>query len=207
MKLSQYLWNENKHLALISLNSKFVQGINNGSLPRNKFQEYIAQDYYFLESFARAYGLAISKCLDINSIRTLSELLYGVSKELLLHETYSNKWGIDLNNNQIHEITKEYTDFLRQTSIDSNCIEILAAMIPCMRLYAWIGSNLSKPSLTNPYKDWIKTYSDESFEKLAKSLEDLIDSYKGDFKSNELNNLYERAMILEGDFFNAYSNF
>ena len=61
MQASQKLWENNYHLASLSLNTKFVQGIKNGDLPKTKFQDYIAQDYYFLESFARAYGLAVSK--------------------------------------------------------------------------------------------------------------------------------------------------
>ena len=207
MKLSYELWTNNKGIALVSLNSKFIKGINNGDLPKKNFQKYIAQDYFFLESFARAYGLAVSKCLDINSIRILSKLRLGVSNELILHENYATRWGINLTNNQIEKETKEYTDFLSETSMNLSCIEILSAMTPCMRLYSWIAKNLSKPKSDNPYKEWIQTYSDDSFEELAKSLEYTIDSYKGTYDINQLNNLYKKAMILEGNFFNAYSDF
>jgi len=207
MNLSNYLWENNKEFALVSLNSKFVQGLKNGDLPKKNFQAYIAQDYFFLESFARAYGLAISKSSDINVIRILSELLFGVSEELILHENYANKWGINLSKNKIEKATQEYTDFLSQTSQNLSCVEILAAMTPCMRLYAWIGNNLSNSTSNNPYKDWIKTYSDDSFEKLAKSLENTIDSYQSSIEITQINDLYKKAMILEGNFFIAYSNF
>ena len=79
MLISNTLWESNYELALLSLKSKFVQGIKNGNLPKNIFQEYVAQDYFFLESFARAYGLAVSKSIDKNSIKVLSQLLVGVS--------------------------------------------------------------------------------------------------------------------------------
>jgi len=207
MNLSEHLWDKNRDLAFASLNSKFVQGIKNGNLPKNKFQLYIAQDYFFLESFARAYGLAISKCLDINSIRILSELLLGVSEELVLHEKYAKEWEITLTNNKIEKPTKAYTEFLRKISIESSCIEILVAMTPCMRLYAWIGKKLSSSTSNNLYKNWIITYSDENFEKLAKSLEEIIDTYKGSYDLDHLNNLYKKAMDLEVKFFEAYSDF
>ena len=207
MNLSKHLWDKNKDLALASLNSKFVQGIKNGNLPKKNFQSYIAQDYYFLESFAQAYGLAISKCFDINAIRTLSELLLGVSEELVLHENYAKEWEINLINNKIDNATKAYTDFLREISLESSCIEILVAMSPCMRLYAWIGKNLSSSTSNNLYKNWIVTYSDENFEKLAKSLEEIIDTYKGSYDLDQLNYLYKKAMDLEVKFFEAYSNF
>ena len=81
------------------------------------------------------------------------------------------------------------------------------AMTPCMRLYSWIGKNLSDMTINNPYKEWILTYSDESFDNLAKSLEKIIDNYQEPYDINQAHNLYKKAMELELDFFNAYSNF
>ena len=59
----------------------------------------------------------------------------------------------------------------------------------------------------NPYKEWILTYSDESFHNLAKSLENLIDEYDESYDIHQINFLYKKAMELELDFFNAYSSF
>ena len=207
MSLSNDLWERNFDLALQSLNTKFVQGIKTGKLPKTKFQIYVAQDYYFLESFARAYGLAISKCKDKSSIKVLSELLLGVSEELLLHESYSKKWDINLKSNFIRTETKNYTDFLENTSKNHTYLEILSAMAPCMRLYSWIGQSLIKFEENNSYKDWIVTYSDCSFDELAKSLEGLIDQRADYSQFDELNVFYTKAMKLELDFFDAYSDF
>ncbi len=180
MKITKKLWEDNYEIALLSLNTKFVQGLKNGSLPKNIFQEYLAQDYFFLETFAKAYGLAVSKSKDKYSIRKLSELLMGVSEELILHETYAKEWDIDLSNNYIKKATKNYTDFLDDTSKRLSSIK---------------------------YKEWIITYSDESFEKLADSLENLIETNKETYDINQAKYLYRRAMELELDFFNAYSDF
>ena len=207
MSLSSDLWEKNFDLALQSLNTKFVQGIKTGKLPKIKFQLYVAQDYYFLESFARAYGLAISKCEDKVSIKILSELLLGVSEELLLHESYSKKWDINLKSNFIRTETKNYTDFLENISKNNTCIEILSSMTPCMRLYSWIGQSLKEFKENNYYNDWIVTYSDSNFNELAKSLEELIDQKADYSKFDELNVFYEKAMQLELEFFDAYSDF
>ena len=207
MKITKKLWEDNYEIALLSLNTKFVQGLKNGSLPKNIFQEYLAQDYFFLETFAKAYGLAVSKSKDKYSIRKLSELLMGVSEELILHETYAKEWDIDLSNNYIKPATKNYTDFLDNVSKTLSAVEIMFAMTPCMRLYSWIGQRLLNMGFDRKYKEWIMTYSDKSFENLAKSLENLIDSYQDSFDINQANYLYTRAMELELDFFKAYSDF
>ena len=207
MKITKKLWEDNYVIALLSLNTKFVQGLKNGSLPKNIFQEYLAQDYFFLETFAKAYGIAVSKSKDKYSIRKLSELLMGVSEELILHETYAKEWDIDLSNNYIKKSTKNYTDFLVDTSKRLSSVEIMFAMTPCMRLYSWIGKSLYKEDFDNKYKEWIITYSDDSFEKLANSLENLIETNKETYDINQAKYLYRRAMELELDFFNAFSDF
>ena len=207
MLITQKLWESNDDLASLSLNTKFVQGIKNGNLPKTKFQEYLAQDYFFLESFARAYGLAVSKSRNKQTIKTLSVLLSGVSEELILHETYAKEWEIDLTTNFIEPATKKYTDFLEDVSVNLSLIEIMSAMTPCMRLYSWLGKNLSNMISDNPYKEWILTYADESFDNLAKSLENLIDEYNEYYDIDQVDFLYKKAMELELDFFNAYSSF
>ena len=207
MLITQKLWERNYNLASLSLNTKFVQGIKNGDLPKTKFQEYLAQDYFFLESFARAYGLAVSKSRNKKNIKVLSVLLSGVSEELILHETYAKEWDIDLTTNLIGPATKKYTDFLEEVSLNLSLIEIMSAMTPCMRLYSWLGKKLLNMISDNPYKEWILTYSDESFDNLAKSLENLIDEYDESYDIDQINFLYKKAMELELDFFNAYSSF
>ncbi len=207
MLITKKCWEDNYELAKQSLNTKFVQGLKTGSLPKNIFQEYLAQDYFFLETFARAYGLAVSKSKDKYSIRKLSQLLMGVSEELMLHETYAKEWDIDLSNNYIKKTTKNYTDFLDDTSKRLSSVEIMFAMTPCMRLYSWIGKSLFKEEFDNQYKEWIITYSDESFENLANSLENLIETSKESYDIDNAKYLYKRAMQLELEFFNAYSEF
>ncbi len=207
MLITKKLWDSNYELAELSLNTKFVQGLKSGKLPKNIFQDYLAQDYFFLETFARAYGLAVSKSKDKYSIRTLSQLLIGVSEELILHETYAKEWDIDLSNNYIKPATKNYTDFLDNVSKKLSAVEIMFAMTPCMRLYSWIGQRLLNMGFDKKYKEWIITYSDKSFENLAQSLENLIDSYQDSLDINQANYLYKRAMELELDFFKAYSDF
>tara|TARA_B100000965_G_scaffold238097_1_gene199586 strand:- start:386 stop:1012 length:627 start_codon:yes stop_codon:yes gene_type:complete len=207
MLITQKLWESNYDLASLCLNTKFVQGIKNGDLPKTKFQEYLAQDYFFLESFARAYGLAVSKSRNKKDIKTLSLLLSGVSEELILHESYAKEWDIDLTTNFIKPATKKYTDFLEEVSISLTFIEIMSAMTPCLRLYSWLGKNLLNMISDNPYKQWILTYSDQSFDDLAKSLEYLIDKHDNSYDIDQINLLYKRAMELELEFFNAYSSF
>tara|TARA_Y100001968_G_C19447086_1_gene766016 strand:- start:1337 stop:1963 length:627 start_codon:yes stop_codon:yes gene_type:complete len=207
MELSKELWSENIDLAYLNLNTGFVRGLQEGTLPVENFKLYIAQDSFFLEAFARAYGMAIAKSPDIKSISILSKMLNGVIEELKLHESYAEKWGVNIQKSSLNLATEAYTDFLNKTTEVGSMVEIISAMTPCMRLYAWIGKLLKEKNIvnTNPYKEWIDTYSDEDFEKLASTLEKLIDSYYTNNKIRRLRLLYNNAMKLELSFFKAYS--
>ncbi|MEL7512716.1 MAG: TenA family protein, partial [Cyanobacteria bacterium J06554_3] len=69
MSLSQTLWQSNAELAKASLTNPFVQGIGDGSLPKEKFAYYVGQDAFFLEAFARAYSIAAAKAPDWGSFQ------------------------------------------------------------------------------------------------------------------------------------------
>jgi len=131
----------------------------------------------------------------------------GASEELILHVTYAKEWDIELSNNYIKKTTINYTDILEDTSKRLSSVDIMFAMTPCLRLYSWIGKSLYKEEFDIKYKERIITYSDESIEKLADSLENLIEANKETYDINQAKYLYRRAMELELDFFNAYSNF
>jgi thiaminase/transcriptional activator TenA len=54
MTLSTRLWADNSDLAAEALAHPFVCRLGDGSLAREIFAGYVAQDAFFLESFARA---------------------------------------------------------------------------------------------------------------------------------------------------------
>jgi thiaminase (transcriptional activator TenA) len=58
MNLSTRLWADNCDLAAEALSHPFVRRLSDGSLAPEIFAGYVAQDAFFLESFARAYALA-----------------------------------------------------------------------------------------------------------------------------------------------------
>tara|TARA_Y100001968_G_scaffold321469_1_gene355913 strand:+ start:349 stop:975 length:627 start_codon:yes stop_codon:yes gene_type:complete len=207
MTISKELWDSNLDLAESSYASGFVKGIRNGDLPISNFKAYIAQDAYFLEAFANAYRIAIKKNCTRELIVTLTNMLSGVNEELRLHRSYTKKWGVNNNSIVINLSTKSYTDFLYEVTKSGDMIEIISAMTPCMRLYSYIGKKIKKEIeiKSNPYKDWILTYSNEDFENLAKSHEKIIDDYFIKKKLKTLQSLYSKAMKLELIFFNAYS--
>lgn len=203
MSLSAQLWSDNSDLAAEVLAHPFVRGIADGSLLRERFAAYLAQDAFFLESFARAYALALSRSPDTPTVLALADLIAGVREELGLHASYAGSWGIDMSDVEPLAATSAYTEFLLATAATQDVGVIYAAMAPCMRLYAWLGQSLD-PDEAGPYAQWVQTYADPGFEGIAAVLEGLLDAQAGGTPA--VRNAYRRAMRLELAFFEAAYN-
>lgn len=197
--IAQMLWQSNSDLAMSCLDHPFVQGLGDGSLPPQRFARYMEQDAYFLDSFARAYAMALAKSPDREGFFAFKNLLDGVLDELELNEQLAARHNFSLEPDPT-PATVAYTDFLLRVAAMAPVGEIVAAMTPCMRLYAWLGQELSeKLSKTSPYRDWVVTYSSPEFEGLATRLENLLDKYGKGLDNVPAN--YRRAMELEAAFF------
>jgi thiaminase (transcriptional activator TenA) len=202
MNLSSELWVENQDLAQACLEHPFVQGIGNGTLKQEKFADYVGQDAFFLEAFARAYSIAAAKAPDWQGFTTFHNLAGGVMEELNLHEGYATQWGVNLRDLEPGFATRRYTDFLLATAWGGDVGLTAAAMSPCMRLYAFLGTSLAVNGIPNhQYSDWIRTYSSVEFQPLAQQLESLVDNYASN--SSVVHSTYRYAMFCEREFFQA----
>ncbi len=200
MSLSEQLWAANADIVADVLDNPFVRGIGDGTLDTAAFAGYVAQDAFFLESFARAYALALVRSPDTDSLLTFADLIAGVREELGLHASYAARWDIDMAGVQPAAATLAYTEFLLATAATGEIGVICAAMTPCMRLYAHIGTALDATN-AGPYADWVQTYADPEFDSVAALLERLLDQHGSDTPA--VREAYRRAMRLELQFFSA----
>ena len=202
--IARALWEENGDLARAATAHPFVEGIARGTLAHERFAAYVAQDAYFLDAFARAYALALAHAPDRDGLASFARLLAGVIDELRLHDAYAARWGIALAAVAPVPATLAYTEFLLATASLRGVGETCAAMTPCMRLYAYLGRELTRrPHVDgNPYAEWISTYGSDNFERLARELERLLERYA---TFDTARGPYRRALELEIGFFDAHA--
>jgi thiaminase/transcriptional activator TenA len=201
---AEQLWAANADLADQALRHPFVRGIGDGSLPRDAFRGFVAQDAFFLDAFARAYAAALLRSPDTPTMLVFAGLVAGVRDELALHAGYAAEWDVDLTTVDAVPATLAYTEFLLATASTGSLAEICAAMTPCMRLYAHLGRSLADAGVAadNPYRAWVATYADPAFGALADQLETLLDASAAE-PSGAVAARYRRAMTLELAFFEA----
>jgi thiaminase/transcriptional activator TenA len=200
--LHDLLWRSNLRLAQSCLAHPFVQALGCGTLKADLFRAFIAQDAFFLRAFLKAYALALARCNETESIALFYELMGGVLEELELHRAYAAELEIDLERVAPSAACHAYTDFLLRTAWHTSLGETVAAVTPCMRLYAYIGGELvPKCSQEHPYRRWIEAYSGEEFGRLAGRLEALLDLVGAD--TREVRDGYRHALQCERDFFSG----
>jgi thiaminase (transcriptional activator TenA) len=201
MSLAGALWKANAERAARILAHPFVRGLGEGTLPVESFKRYVAQDAYFLEAFARAYAFCLAHGTSRDDLHGFAGLIAGVLDELKLHADYAARWQVDLSDVNPAPATRAYVDFLLETARRGELGETIAAMTPCMRLYAFLGQSLARQPVAPLYAEWISTYADPGFEALAARLEGLLDRHATGGAA--VRALYRRALELEHDFFDA----
>jgi thiaminase/transcriptional activator TenA len=201
MPLARALWEANADWAGKIRAHPFVRGLGDGSLPLDCFKRYVAQDAWFLEAFARAYAFCLAHGRSRRDLHGFAELIAGVLDELRLHAGYAARWQVELAGVEPVAATKAYVDFLLETARNGRLGETIAAMTPCMRLYAFLGRDLAKTHVAPLYTEWVATYADPGFEALACRLEALLEQHADDGAAVRAN--YRRAMALEYGFFDA----
>ncbi len=198
--LHETLWQANLDLARACLEHPFARALGDGTLDPDAFRRYVAQDTFFLRAFARAYALALARSPDRDTMARFHALIGGALEEMLLHRNYAAELGIDLAGVMPNPACRAYTDFLLRTAWHASLAETVAAMTPCMRLYAYLGCELAgRNRERHPYRRWIDTYSGREFQDLAAGMDALLDCVAWD--TPEVRESYRYAMQCELDFF------
>lgn len=160
----------------------FVDGIRRGTLARETFAYYLAQDYVFLVGYCRVFGLAAAKAPDLATMELFATLLHTtLHTEMELHREVSGRYGVsadDLEATAPSPTTQAYVDHLLATAALGGLDAIAVSLLPCQLGYAEVGKTLADEGAdrdANPYRDWIRTYADPGFQQLAATVADLVD--------------------------------
>ncbi|MDQ2805045.1 MAG: thiaminase II [Pseudomonadota bacterium] len=139
-----------------------------GTLSRERFQGYIAQDAIYLGQYSRTLAIAAAKAPDATTLRAFAaSALEAVSVEQALHEQYLAQFGLDATRMADAEPTPDclaYTSYLLAAAYHEPWEILVAALLPCFWIYWDVGRAIAaRATADNPYRAWIDTYADEAF--------------------------------------------
>lgn len=173
MKWSEEAWLKAKPVYDKILDLSFINELMDGTLDEKKFIFYIQQDAIYLSDYGKVLTGIASKLSNPDHIEKFIHFAGdSMAVEKALHESYFQI--IESNN------TKEaspscllYTSYLMKQLANAPVEVILAAVLPCFRIYKEVGDYIlaNQTKGENKYQSWINTYGGDDF---AKSVEEAM---------------------------------
>lgn len=165
MKWSEATWNTITPIYESIQNMSFIEELTNGTLPKEKFQFYMAQDSLYLAHFGRTLALIGAKIYDIDDALTYIRFAENaIVVENILHESYFKDFEVS-DKGIIAPTCHHYIHFLRSTAALEPVEVAMAATLPCFWIYKKVGDYIysNQQEENNPYQRWIETYGGEEF--------------------------------------------
>lgn len=164
------------------LEHKFLLEMSDGTLPLDKFQYYLKQDYYYLLAFVRCLGLAVAK--DDEHINELSSALHNsITVEVEKLEHIGQTLGLSIQ--ELRTVNPAptniaYTRHLLFIAYTGTPGELMAALLPCMWTYQEIGEMLSGYEAVRRhtiYGEWCDTYTSQAYRQLVTWYKQTVDHH------------------------------
>lgn len=193
MKTSERLHEAARPVWEKCLNHPFVKGIGDGTLPVEKFQYFMLQDYLYLFDYARVFALGVVKSRDPELMRTFAENVDEIlGGEMNIHRAYMKRLGIT--EKQVFEVKPaldnlSYTNYMLAAANAGGPQEIVASILACSWSYAEIGQSLAEipGAAEHPfYGEWIKSYASKEYAVVNDALIKLMDDLTDDASEEQL---------------------
>jgi len=194
----------------------FVNLLSSDTLKEKYFLNYLIQDYLFLIQFSKAWSLAILKSDTLEEMKIAANTVNDlINFEMELHIKLCGSYNISKNDLESANEENEniaYTRYVLELGYSGDFLDLLSALAPCVLGYGEIGINGKNFKIKTPmYKKWIDTYSSDEYQDVCKNVANLIDQafllrlgsdYVNTYKWNKVNKIFNKATLLEIDFWN-----
>ena len=158
----------------------FVEGLRDGTLPREAFLRYLVQDYLFLVHFSRAWALAVTKAETLDEMRACPATVHALlDEEVRLHVGTCAAEGIpeaSLFAAREAPQTIAYTRYVLDAGHAGDFLDLMAALAPCVLGYGEIGTRLAAEGHAPAYAGWIGTYAGADYQETCRAVGALIDA-------------------------------
>ena len=183
MKFSEVLFSEVKEIWDGYLEHPFVKAIGEGSLDKEKFKNYLIQDYLYLKDYAKVFAMGLVKASTMDEMKFYHESIKGIlDDETAVHVNYLKGFG--LSTEEVEEYkseltTESYTNYMIGIALKGDLKDIAMTIMPCTWSYYYIGKHLYetyKENLKdNFYTPWIEGYASNEFREYTQEWIDYID--------------------------------
>lgn len=199
------------------LNHPFIKEIGLGNLDKEKFKQYLIQDYLYLKEYAKVFCIGITKAKSTKEMKFFYEAIKGIMEdETAVHIKYLRNFKIEpeyADKEKLTLINESYTSYMQSIALKGNLKEIAVAILPCTWSYNFIGNylykNYKKGIDQNFYKDWIEVYSAKDFDDFTLQWIDYTNDLcknLSEFEKENLIEIFMKCSKFELEFWNMAYN-
>lgn len=183
---SETAWKESEKIYNEIISHPFIKELAEGSLSLDKYLGYLCQDRLYLREYARVLANIASR-LD-KADQSESFLRFALDSILVEREMHSFFLGKEQNNdgNKMTAACALYTSTLKSQTYSPVEVEA-AAILPCFVVYLKVGLHILsivQDLDSNPYKEWIKTYADNTFAESTRRAVEICDALAANASEN-----------------------
>lgn len=168
----------------------FVAGLGDGSLPRDRFVEYMAQDALYLADYARALAALATQASASDEVVFWA----GASREAIVVERELHAGHVELEAATMNPTCRGYTSYLLSLATRGSYRVAAAGVLPCFWIYADVGARLLERAgelSDHPYGDWIGLYADEAFDAEVAKAKAIVDGLAASATPEETERMHE----------------
>lgn len=175
----------------------FLIEVGNGTIKREIFEFWVAQDYVFVREAIRFLGALQLGSPDYEISLVLADSFVALKNELEMFERY--KSGLS-SRAEPTDVCRSYTDFLISTALTKGFEESFAALWCAERGYfdSWSSAKrLSKEN--NPYKAFIDRWTSDDFKKYVNWIEKTLNRLLEGVSERKLRSV-EKAFLMTANY-------
>jgi thiaminase/transcriptional activator TenA len=167
----------------------FLAELAAGTLPLEKFQYFLTQDWLYLEGFGRAVALALGRAPDSDGVtRLAARVLTPIERPL--HARLFELAGVSLAEAAATDptpATRAYMDHMLVTAGFRGLGETAAALLPCPWSYDEIGKRLAQleESPNSIYREWVGFYTSGFLRESVRAWRELLELSAAESNSAE----------------------
>jgi thiaminase len=190
------------------IQDEFNQALFVGTLPPEIFEDFIRLDKIYLKH----YGLALKQAMLCAPTEASKHQLKLFKADIISYETESLNTYLTNNLFTPNTPTKAglnplIEDYIYHVRGQDNYAQMIAALAPCLWLYASIGEQFYAQAFLpeHPYAAWIETYRDplfrEAVEQMLVLLNDCFESAKNKEERAQLKTIFLQSLQYETKLF------
>lgn len=175
MSFTDELWADTTAIRTAIDELPFLTELAEGTLDREVFRHYLAQDWLYLRDYATALAHLAVQAPDEPATSFFALAAHGANEEAQrLHATHVTNPDAVVKS----PVCQGYTDFLLTTGLRSGYAVQAAAVLPCFWIYSDVGQRLWEQAgqqPDHPYADWLAAYGDPIFAEQTDRVRALVD--------------------------------